>query len=56
MATSSESRKGPMRYAIAWEASGTGMKDSIVQMSKFLQELYGFKLGDRVVVKRVGRG
>ncbi len=40
------------KYAIAWEASGTGMKDSIVQMSKFLQELHGFKLGDKVVVGR----
>ena len=39
-------------FAIAWEASGTGMKDSIVQTSKFLQELYGFKLGDKVVVGR----
>ena len=42
----------PTKYAIAWEASGTGMKDSIVQTSKFLQELYGLKLGDRVVVAR----
>ena len=45
-------KQSPTKFAIAWEASGTGMKDSIVQTSKFLQELYGFKLGDRVVVGR----
>jgi AAA family ATPase len=40
------------KYAIAWDVSGTGMKDGIVQMSKFLQDLYGFKLGDKMVVGR----
>jgi AAA family ATPase len=44
------------KYAIAWEASGTGMKDSIVQTSKALQELYGLKLGDRVVIVRSAEG
>jgi AAA family ATPase len=40
------------KYAIAWDASGSGMKDGIVQMSKFLQDLYGFKLGDKMIVGR----
>lgn len=41
------------KYALAWENSGTGMKDNIVQTSKFLQELHALKLGDRVVIERV---
>ncbi|KAL8243619.1 hypothetical protein R6Q59_009877 [Mikania micrantha] len=40
------------RPAIAWENSGSGMKDTIVQTSKFLQELYGFKLGDKIAISR----
>ena len=43
-------------YAIAWDASGTGMKDTVLQMSKYLQELYGFRLGDKVVVSRCQEG
>ncbi|RMZ80844.1 hypothetical protein DV737_g2833, partial [Chaetothyriales sp. CBS 132003] len=38
-------------YAIAWEASG-GIKDNVVQTSKFLQELYGFMLGEKMVIAR----
>lgn len=41
-----------LKYAIAWEASGTGMKDGVLLMSKFLQDLYGFRLGVRIVVGR----
>ena len=41
-------------YAIAWDNSGAGMKDNIVQTSKFVQELYGLKLGDRVIIERAG--
>lgn len=37
--------------AIAFEAT-SGMKDNLVQTSKFLQELYGFKLGDRIVMEK----
>ena len=44
------------QYAIAWEASGTGMKDSIVQMSKLMQELYGLRLGEKVGVARCAEG
>ncbi|EXJ90296.1 hypothetical protein A1O1_03395 [Capronia coronata CBS 617.96] len=43
---------GKKKLAIAWEASGAGMKDSIVQTSKLLQEVYGFKLGDKIVIAR----
>ena len=42
----------PAFYAIAWEASGTGMKETVVQMTKFLQDLYGIKLGDKVILER----
>ncbi|RMZ88701.1 hypothetical protein DV736_g4056, partial [Chaetothyriales sp. CBS 134916] len=38
-------------HAIAWEASG-GIKDNVVQTSKFLQELYGFMLGEKMVITR----
>ena len=41
------------KLAIASEASGNGMKDSIVQTSKSLQDLYGLKLGDKVSISRV---
>ncbi|RMD40788.1 hypothetical protein DV735_g4349, partial [Chaetothyriales sp. CBS 134920] len=44
--------KGGPGYAIAWEAPG-GIKDNVVQTSKFLQELYGFVLGERIVISRV---
>lgn len=43
---------GKKKLAIAWEASGAGMKDTIVQTSKLLQEVYGFKLGDKITVTR----
>jgi AAA family ATPase len=43
---------GEQKFAIAWEYSGTGMKDNIVQTSKALQEMYGLKLGDRVIVEK----
>jgi AAA family ATPase len=43
---------GRPKYAIAWENSGSGMKDNIVQTSKFLQELHSLKLGDKVVIER----
>ncbi|KAK7888097.1 AAA+-type ATPase [Exophiala xenobiotica] len=43
------------KLAIAWEASGAGMKDTIVQTSKLLQEVYGFKLGDKVTITRSSR-
>lgn len=40
------------RLAVAWEASGAGIKDSVVQTSKLLQEVYGFKLGDKITISR----
>ncbi|EXJ80735.1 hypothetical protein A1O3_07019 [Capronia epimyces CBS 606.96] len=43
---------GKKKLAIAWEASGAGMKDSIVQTSKLLQEVYGFRLGDKITIAR----
>ncbi|KAJ4516457.1 AAA+-type ATPase [Exophiala dermatitidis] len=45
-------KKNKKKLAIAWEASGAGMKDTIVQTSKLLQEVYGFKLGDKILVSR----
>jgi AAA family ATPase len=42
------------KYAIVWENSSTGMKDNIVQTSKFLQDLHGLKLGDKVIIERAG--
>ncbi|KPI42380.1 ATPase family protein [Cyphellophora attinorum] len=44
--------QGDEKFAIAWEYSGTGMKDNIVQTSKALQEMHGLKLGDRVIVEK----
>ena len=44
------------RPAIAWNAAETSIKDNVVQISKSLQELYGFKLEDRVSVRRVEEG
>ncbi|KIX02423.1 uncharacterized protein Z518_08364 [Rhinocladiella mackenziei CBS 650.93] len=46
------SKYGRKRLAIAWEASGAGIKDSVVQTSKLLQDLYGFKLGDKITITR----
>ena len=43
---------GYPKLAIAWENSGSGMKDNIVQTSKLLQELYGLRLGDKIVIER----
>lgn len=43
---------GKKKLAVAWEASGAGMKDTIVQTSKLLQEVYGFKLGDKISIAR----
>ncbi len=43
---------GKRKLAIAWEGLGTGMKDTIVQTSKLLQEAYGFKLGDQITLSR----
>ncbi|KIV84523.1 hypothetical protein PV11_00298 [Exophiala sideris] len=40
------------KLAIAWEASGAGMSDKIVQTSKLLQEVYGVKLGDKIIIAR----
>ncbi|MCJ1226272.1 AAA+-type ATPase [Toensbergia leucococca] len=37
--------------AIAWPASEK-IQDSVVQMSKFLQSLYGFRLGDKISITR----
>jgi AAA family ATPase len=43
---------GKRKLAIAWEGLGPGMKDTIVQTSKILQEAYGFKLGDKIFITR----
>ncbi|KIW20047.1 hypothetical protein PV08_00622 [Exophiala spinifera] len=43
---------GRKKLAIAWEASGAGMKDTVVQTSKLLQEVYGFKLSDKITIGR----
>jgi AAA family ATPase len=40
------------KLAIAWEGLGSGMKDTVVQTSKILQEAYGFKLGDKITISR----
>ncbi|OAP60123.1 hypothetical protein AYL99_05125 [Fonsecaea erecta] len=40
------------KLAVAWPGLGPGMKDSIVQTSRLLQEAYGFKLGDKVTISR----
>ncbi|KAJ9609509.1 AAA+-type ATPase [Cladophialophora chaetospira] len=43
------------KLAIAWEGLGPGLKDTIVQTSKLLQEAYGFKLGDKITISRSSR-
>ncbi|KAI1618985.1 vesicle-fusing ATPase [Exophiala viscosa] len=40
------------KLAIAWEASGAGMSDKVAQTSKLLQEVYGFRLGDKIIISR----
>ncbi|ETI22627.1 hypothetical protein G647_06703 [Cladophialophora carrionii CBS 160.54] len=50
-----EESNGKRKLAIAWEGLGPGMKDTIVQTSKLLQEAYGFKLGDKITVCRSPR-
>ncbi|EER28300.1 ATPase, AAA family protein [Coccidioides posadasii C735 delta SOWgp] len=42
---------GPPKTAIAWSAPER-IHDNVVQTSKLLQTLYGFKLGDKVTVTR----
>jgi AAA family ATPase len=42
------------KTAIAWNAAQK-IQDSIVQTSKTLQELYGLKLGDKVIIEKVQR-
>jgi len=42
---------GDTRYAIAW-SSPEKIQDTIVQTSKNLQDLYGFKLGDKISISR----
>lgn len=39
------------KTAIAWSATEK-IQDSVVQMSKAVQELYGFRLGDKVLITR----
>ncbi|OQU95248.1 hypothetical protein CLAIMM_01482 [Cladophialophora immunda] len=43
---------GKRKLAVAWQGLGPGMKDSIVQTSRLLQEAYGLKLGDKVTILR----
>lgn len=43
---------GKKKLALAWEGLGPGLKDTIVQTSKLLQEAYGFKLGDKITILR----
>ncbi|KIW66899.1 hypothetical protein PV04_06188 [Phialophora macrospora] len=50
-----EESNGKRKLAIAWEGLGPGMKDTIVQTSKLLQEAYGFKLGDKITILRSSR-
>ena len=45
--------EGLQNLAIAAEASGNGMKNTIVQTSKSLQDVYELKLGDKVNISRV---
>ncbi|KAL6244390.1 AAA+-type ATPase [Rhinocladiella similis] len=47
-----DSDTGRKKLAIAWEASGAGMKDTVVQTSKLLQEVYQFKLSDKITIGR----
>jgi AAA family ATPase len=42
------------KTAIAWNAAQK-IQDSIVQTSKTLQELYGLKLGDKIIIEKVQR-
>ncbi|KAK6383464.1 AAA+-type ATPase [Exophiala oligosperma] len=50
-----DSDTGRKKLAIAWEASGAGMKDTVVQTSKLLQEVFSFKLSDRITIGRSSR-
>lgn len=45
---------GPARTAIAWTAPEK-IQDNVVQTSKALQTLYGFKLGDKVSISKQER-
>ncbi|KIW81259.1 hypothetical protein Z517_04284 [Fonsecaea pedrosoi CBS 271.37] len=47
-----DNTNGKRKLAVAWQGLGPGMKDSIVQTSRLLQEAYGFKLGDKVTISR----
>ena len=42
----------PPRTAIAWAAL-ENIQNTVVQTSKILQDCYGFKLGDKLIMKRV---
>lgn len=46
----SDGPDGKKKLAIAWEASGQGLKDTVVQTSKLLQEIYGLRLGDKIAI------
>ena len=50
--TTAEDSQGKRKLAIVWEGSQPGLKDTIVQTSKLLQEAYGFKLGDKIIILR----
>ncbi|EXJ58397.1 hypothetical protein A1O7_05822 [Cladophialophora yegresii CBS 114405] len=50
-----EESNGKRKLAVAWEGLGLGLKDTIVQTSKLLQQAYGFKLGDKITISRSSR-
>ena len=50
--TAEDNGEGKRKLAIAWEGLGPGMKDTIVQTSRLLQDTYGFKLGDKIFITR----
>ncbi|EXJ68868.1 uncharacterized protein A1O5_07800 [Cladophialophora psammophila CBS 110553] len=47
-----DDNNGKRKLAVAWQGLGPGMKDSIVQTSRLLQEAYGFKLGEKITISR----
>jgi AAA family ATPase len=48
----SSNGSGKRKLAVVWEGSSNGMKDTVIQTSRALQDLYGFSLGDKITVSR----
>ena len=47
-----KNENSPPKTAIAWSAPEK-IQDFVVQTSRTLQELYGFKLGDKIVIEKL---